>query len=136
MDKQTWTDLRTTRLDNGSDYKAIILLIAWFIYFSCVHINVKYSFRWCIYSIFMNISPNFSPHTVFSFNTSLNIYLNSLSHVKFYLSCVYKIFGLPVCIKVFYTQLGGRHTGLVVRASESGSGDPGSILGRVGVLFP
>ena len=31
--------------------------------------------------------------------------------------------------------LGGR-TGLVVRASDSGSGDPGSILGRVGVLFP
>ena len=27
-------------------------------------------------------------------------------------------------------------TGLVVRASDSGSGDPGSILGRVGVLFP
>ena len=31
--------------------------------------------------------------------------------------------------------LGGR-TGLVVRASDSGSGDPGSILDRVGVLFP
>ena len=27
-------------------------------------------------------------------------------------------------------------TGLVVRASDSGSGDPGSILGLVGVLFP
>ena len=27
-------------------------------------------------------------------------------------------------------------TGLVIRASDSGSGDPGSILGRVGVLFP
>ena len=27
-------------------------------------------------------------------------------------------------------------TGLVVRASDSGSGDPTSILGRVGVLFP
>ena len=26
-------------------------------------------------------------------------------------------------------------TGLVVRASDSGSGDPGSILGRVAVLF-
>ena len=26
--------------------------------------------------------------------------------------------------------------GLMVRASASGSGDPGSILGRVGVLFP
>ena len=31
-------------------------------------------------------------------------------------------------------QLG--RTGLVVRASDCGSGDPGSILGRVGVLFP
>ena len=30
----------------------------------------------------------------------------------------------------------GGSTGLVVRASDSGSGDPGSILGRVGVLFP
>ena len=27
-------------------------------------------------------------------------------------------------------------TGLMVRASDFGSGDPGSILGRVGVLFP
>ena len=30
----------------------------------------------------------------------------------------------------------GERTGLVARASDSGSGDPGSILGRVGVLFP
>ena len=30
----------------------------------------------------------------------------------------------------------GECTGLGVRASDSGSGDPGSILGRVGVLFP
>ena len=35
----------------------------------------------------------------------------------------------------FFMKTGGR-TGLVVRASDSGSGDPGSILGRVGVLFP
>ena len=27
-----------------------------------------------------------------------------------------------------------RRTGLMVRASDSGSGDPGSILGRVGVF--
>ena len=33
------------------------------------------------------------------------------------------------------TKLGGR-TGLVVIASDSGSVNPGSILGRVGVLFP
>ena len=31
---------------------------------------------------------------------------------------------------------GEGRTGLVVRALDSGSGDPGSILGRVGVLFP
>ena len=31
---------------------------------------------------------------------------------------------------------GWGRTGLVVRASDSGSGDLGSILGRVGVLFP
>ena len=30
----------------------------------------------------------------------------------------------------------GERTGLVVRASDSGSGDPGSILGRVDVLIP
>ena len=32
-----------------------------------------------------------------------------------------------------FRMLGGR-TGLMVRASDSGSGDPGSILGRVGVF--
>ena len=31
---------------------------------------------------------------------------------------------------------GGGRTGQVVRALDSGSGDPGSILSRVGVLFP
>ena len=33
----------------------------------------------------------------------------------------------------FRLSFGGR-TGLMVRASDSGSGDPGSILGRVGVF--
>ena len=37
--------------------------------------------------------------------------------------------------KYSYIENRGR-TGLVVRASHSGLGDPGSILGRVGVLFP
>ena len=39
--------------------------------------------------------------------------------------------GTQIALKV---ALG--RTGLVVRASDSGSGDPGSILGGVGVLFP
>ena len=38
-------------------------------------------------------------------------------------------------IRLISTCHGGR-TDLVVRASDSGSGDPGSILDRVGVLFP
>ena len=41
---------------------------------------------------------------------------------------------LDVSIRTQFKS-GGR-TGLMVRASDSGSGDPGSILGRVGVLFP
>ena len=44
------------------------------------------------------------------------------------------IFGTYLNI-IYHIVFGGR-TGLVVRASDSGSGDPGSILGRVGVLFP
>ena len=37
---------------------------------------------------------------------------------------------------LFFLEGWGGRTGLVVRALDSGSGDPGSILGRVGVLFP
>ena len=62
--------------------------------------HVKYSFRWHKCSLHMYINHNFLPH----FNTSLYMYLNSLSHVKFYIGCVYNLFDLPVCIKVFYTQ--------------------------------
>ena len=40
-----------------------------------------------------------------------------------------------VCLSVCHESCPGGRTGLVVRASDSGSGDPGSILGRVGVLF-
>ena len=40
-----------------------------------------------------------------------------------------RIFGLTYSV----LTSGGR-TGLMVRASDSGSGDPGSILGRVGVF--
>ena len=38
--------------------------------------------------------------------------------------------------KIDAQKIKGERTGLVVRALDSGSGDPGSILGRVGVLFP
>ena len=50
-----------------------------------------------------------------------------------YLSKFLHIFCDFVCIFNLYI---GERTGLVVRASDSRSGDPGSILGRVGVLFP
>ena len=43
--------------------------------------------------------------------------------------------GLYVTLYNHSVKLGER-TGLVVRASDSKSGDRGSILGRVGVLFP
>ena len=33
-----------------------------------------------------------------------------------------------------HTKIQGGRTGLMVRVSDSGSGDPGSILGRVGVF--
>ena len=111
MDKRTWTDLWTTRLKFGSEYKAIIIF-----FIACQYVlfisplyqnNVIYSFRWCKYSfLFIIIDHNFLSHPVFYFNTPLYMYLNALSYVKFYLSRVYNIFGLPVCIKVFYTQLG------------------------------
>ena len=38
--------------------------------------------------------------------------------------------------QIHIERLIGERTGLVVRALDSGLGDPGSILGRVGVLFP
>ena len=37
-------------------------------------------------------------------------------------------------LEVMFYGCGGSN--LVGRASDSGSGDPGSTLGRVGVLFP
>ena len=53
---------------------------------------------------------------------------------------IYEILNAVVLNLMLHTsispfKLKGR-TGLVVRASDSGSGDPGSILRRVGVLFP
>ena len=45
------------------------------------------------------------------------------------------VMGPASCHQIFISLYLGVRTGLVVRASDSGSGDPGSILGRVGVLF-
>ena len=39
-------------------------------------------------------------------------------------------------LKIISQGGGGEHTGIVVRALDYGLGDPGSILGRVSVLFP
>ena len=44
-----------------------------------------------------------------------------------------KVRELWLSIALVPSLIGGR-TGLMVRASDSGSGDPGSILGRVGVF--
>ena len=41
--------------------------------------------------------------------------------------------GVPNDFDIVYKKKRGGRTGLMVRASDSGSGDPGSILGRVGV---
>ena len=45
-------------------------------------------------------------------------------------------YGVLHFLPLWITSVCGERTGLVVRALDSGSGDPGSILGRVGVLFP
>ena len=47
-----------------------------------------------------------------------------------------KIAAMPIYVKNPSKIFLGELTGLVVRAMDSGSGDPGLILGRVGVLFP
>ena len=52
---------------------------------------------------------------------------------------VYKSVNLQTCKSIILQTVHismGERTGLVVSASDSGLGDPGSILGRVGVLFP
>ena len=48
----------------------------------------------------------------------------------------YEKFFIKSCCDYLLELRRGERTGLVVRASDSGLGDPGSILGRVGVLFP
>ena len=46
--------------------------------------------------------------------------MTDFSYLFFYLQIIYR----------YYLVMDGGRTGLVVRASDSGSGDPGSILGR------
>ena len=53
-----------------------------------------------------------------------------------YMSRVVRKPDFCICENKDADQLVFATSGLVVRASDSGSGDPGSILGRVGVLFP
>ena len=56
-------------------------------------------------------------------------------HTKFLYHCTLGS-GEEGFFKVFTIYCMGERTGLVVRASDSRSVDPGSIFGRVGVLFP
>ena len=68
------------------------------------------------------LGPNPNKHTSFSGNLKLNcafVFANAKSMLLFVLAS--------------QRAVGGR-TGLMVRASDFGSGDPGSILGRVGVF--
>ena len=48
----------------------------------------------------------------------------------------YLLYSIKPTKTIGHLAFGRGGTGLVVRGSDSGSGDPGSILGRVGVLFP
>ena len=48
--------------------------------------------------------------------------------------CQLKRLKIYHCFQTLSNFNGGGRTGLMVRASDSGSGDPGSILGRVGVF--
>ena len=59
---------------------------------------------------------------------------NNSKLLAVYTGYIYK-YVLVYCLHIATKRLGER-TGLLVRASDSGSIDPGSILGRVGVLFP
>ena len=70
--------------------------------------------------------------------TSLRQILNSFCNdiLKHSLSFKRRLSFLKIRVFLFYILILGERTGLMVRASDSGSGDPGSILGRVGVLFP
>ena len=55
--------------------------------------------------------------------------------VYLYSTITVNLFYAPVTINIIpFKGGGGGRTGLMVRASDSGSGDPGSILGRVGVF--
>ena len=64
-------------------------------------------------------------------HTRFTLFINAFLFIKA-CRCLACGTGIYVTIYILY---GGR-TGLVVRTSDSGSGDPGSILGQVGVLFP
>ena len=66
----------------------------------------------------------------------MNNLLSCALHILLFLLVhVVVFFNVQFFIAFIHILYGGR-TGLVVRALDSRSGNPGSILGRVGVLFP
>ena len=81
---------------------------------------------------------------VFVFAHVKNLFSHDAAHIMltFILATIKALklisaFIVWVSLKVgFQFSILGERTGLVVRASDSRSGDPGSIPGRVGVLFP
>ena len=73
----------------------------------------------------------FDIRTLTFFQVIMLIYLDETSPFYLLILDVINWFMFGHKLHIYW---GGR-TGLVVRASDSGSGDPGSILGRVGVLF-
>ena len=73
----------------------------------------------------MEISEN--SHVKLGYIDFINIYWQkSLSSLFEHMNIIF--------LKLWLTYFHGGRTGLMVRASDSGSGDPGSILGRVGVF--
>ena len=61
-------------------------------------------------------------------------YILDFKHIDSYRNCAGLFVSYPRIFPTDSQAEGGGRTGLMVRASDFGSGDPGSILGRVGVF--